>query len=304
VLRCLAVSKLAITIAGVGLALTATAHAQPTAVELQARGEDLAKDNRFSEAIDAFKEADRLEVRASHACLIALAYTRRELWPQAEIWLDQCQKRAHAGDAVPEWGIDLAKQIQSHVDEDEVAAIELAVTPANVPVKIVVSSFAPDESFSPRTIHLPVGHHVVIATAPGYAETRRDLDVTAKQPQHVVLDMKPVVGSFTVATHAHASHSNAMVYAGGALLGAGVLTAGWMSFEYLKLKDAHDTVDFQQYRDHEGLYDVARYATIGLWIAGGALAITGALRHGNRESMHVSIAPTHDGGLVAVGWQR
>jgi hypothetical protein len=299
------VSKLAITIAGVGLALSGTARAgSPTAVELQAQGEDLAKQGRYSEAIDTFKAADRVEVRASHACLIALAYTRRELWPQAEVWLDQCQKRAHDGDAVPEWGADLAKQIQTHVDEDEVAAIQLVVTPAEAKVVITVSSFAPDETFAPRTIHLPAGHHVVIATAPGYADARRELDVVAKQPQQIVLAMT-LSGNVKRATPVHAARrGTAMLYVGGALLGAGALTAGWMSYEYLKLKDAHDTVDFDQYRDHEGYYDVARVATIGLWIAGGALVITGALRRGTAESVHVSIAPTTTGGVVALGWQR
>src|SRR5690242_5920614 len=66
----------AIVVAGLWCALPAPVHAE-TPAELQAKGEQLAKDGRFSEAIDAFKAADRIERRASHACLIALAYTRR-----------------------------------------------------------------------------------------------------------------------------------------------------------------------------------------------------------------------------------
>ena len=53
------------------------AHAESPA-DLQARGEDQARQGHYTEAIDSFKAADRLEPSAAHACLIALAYVRRE----------------------------------------------------------------------------------------------------------------------------------------------------------------------------------------------------------------------------------
>src|SRR4051812_16006045 len=87
----------------VALVVGAAAVAAETPAELSARGEQLAKEGRFSEAITAFKAADAVEPRAKHACLIALAYTRRELWPQAEIFLDLCRTRATATDPVPDW---------------------------------------------------------------------------------------------------------------------------------------------------------------------------------------------------------
>jgi hypothetical protein len=61
------------------LVASSTARAELTAVELEARGEALAKTGRYGEAIEAFKAADHIQPRASHACLIALAYARRDL---------------------------------------------------------------------------------------------------------------------------------------------------------------------------------------------------------------------------------
>src|SRR5688572_8864518 len=98
---------LAIVVAGL-LAASGLAAADDRE-ELQAKGEQLAKDGRFVEAIDAFKAADLIQPRASHACLIALAYTRRELWPQAELFLSVCHHRAKGGDPLPEW-VPLAEQ--------------------------------------------------------------------------------------------------------------------------------------------------------------------------------------------------
>ena len=51
---------LAIVVAGLCAIAPLVASAE-SAEELRARGEELAKDGRFSEAIDAFKAAERLE---------------------------------------------------------------------------------------------------------------------------------------------------------------------------------------------------------------------------------------------------
>src|SRR5258706_13610619 len=85
------------------VALCSTAAlAAPTAAELQAHGETLAQERRYTEAIEAFKAADKLEPNATHTCLIALAYTRRELWPQAEIFMARCHVLAVTG-GLPDW---------------------------------------------------------------------------------------------------------------------------------------------------------------------------------------------------------
>jgi hypothetical protein len=63
-------------------AVARLAHADDVA-DLEKRGQELAKQNEYTQAIDAFKRADRLAPRAAHACMIGLAYLRREMWPQA-----------------------------------------------------------------------------------------------------------------------------------------------------------------------------------------------------------------------------
>src|SRR5688572_3278724 len=100
--------NIAIVLCGV----LAHAHAEDVS-QLRARGEELAKEGRFSEAIDAFKAADRISPRADHACLIALAYTRRELWPQAEIFISKCHQRVSPDNPAPDW-LPKAEQEISH----------------------------------------------------------------------------------------------------------------------------------------------------------------------------------------------
>jgi hypothetical protein len=131
----------------VGLVVPAIAAAQPAdPVALRAQGEELARSGRYSEAIDRFKQADRIKPNAANACLIALAYTRRELWPQAEVWLDTCRGRATPADPQPDWAPTEAKQIRERLAVANVAPVEVVVTPPNA--EVTVSSFALDESFT------------------------------------------------------------------------------------------------------------------------------------------------------------
>ncbi len=50
----------------------------PKVDALVAEGEALAKAGNFSAATEKWKSADKVVPRAKHACLIGLAYTRRE----------------------------------------------------------------------------------------------------------------------------------------------------------------------------------------------------------------------------------
>ena len=289
--------NLAIVVAGLCFGVSSSARADQTAVELQARGEQLAKDGRYTEAVDAFKQADHLEERASHACLIALAYTRRELWSQAEIWLDACHKRVKPGDELPEWSTELEKQIDERLAAATVAPIDIVVEPGEA--KVTVSSFAPDESFAPRTIHLPPGHHVIIAKSPGYRDGQRAIDVTDRTPQHIAIKLEPAGASEI--THAPRPGKTLML-AGGVLAVIGVATYAWMSVEYFGLKNATVISD---YSSHSTQYTIAKYSTLGLWTVGGALLVTGYLLHrSSDESPTVAAAPIPGGAMVAVGWQR
>ena len=68
-----------------------------------------------------------------------------------------------------------------------VAAVDIRVEPAGTDVKLAVSSFAPDELFGPRTIHLPPGHHVLLATATFW----QGVDVRGESLSLLVIDKLP-----------------------------------------------------------------------------------------------------------------
>ena len=286
---------------------SAVAYADPSAQDLQAQGEQLAKDGRFSEAIDAFKAADKQQPTASHACLIALAYTRRELWPQAEIFLARCHERATPADPLPDWVPVAEQQIAERLATANAAPVTIVVTPATA--QLTVSSFAPDESFAPRTIHLPPGHHVIIATAPGYETAQKEVVVDTKDAQTVTIEMQPVgqqkpVPKLDVPVvppeEHHSTFGSKLVIGGAVLAGAGLLTYGWMGYEWSQLR----TQDSAQWDAHDGNYSLARGLTIGLWAVGGAALVTGLLWPSSPERPAIAVMPTSNGGMVSVGWSR
>ena len=276
--------------------------------ELQAKGEQLAKEARFGEAIDAFKAADRLQPRASHACLIALAYTRKEAWPQAEMFLSICHQRANAGDPLPDWVPLAEQQIKDRLSGANVAAVKIDVRPAGVAAKVTVSSFAPDEVFDPgTTIHLPFGTHVIFSRAQGYPEQQVTVQIKDKTAQQIVIDQaaKP-------AQSRPVAKTSGMVWfvAGGVSAVLGGAAHGWLGYEGSQLEKAR-TLPLAQgealYQKHSGRWDVALVSTVSLYTIGAALIVTGFLKHGNEieQSPTVSAGPMQGGGvMVTFGWQR
>ena len=289
-----------------GLCLVAaSAHADPTAPELQAQGEDLAKQGRFTEAIDSFKAADKLQPSATHACLIALAYTRRELWPQAEIWLSQCKVRATAADPLPDWAPAAEDQIQQRLADANAAAVTIEVQPAEASAKLTASSFAPDEQFAPRTIHLPFGMHTIVAKAPGYVDETKQVEVKDKAAQHIVITMhKPDAGKPIGVVGPAPAPSNGgkkLMIAGGVIIAAGFATWGWMAYERSKL----ETTDPKQWDAHSTRFDIAEYSTIGLWAVGAGLVVYGYIKHSkHEETSAIAVAPVPGGGIVSLGWVK
>src|SRR5688500_16173875 len=135
--------------------------------DLVAKGNALAQKSEYTQAIAAFKQADAKRPRAAHACMIGLAYMRREAWPQAELFLALCEKRAVPGDQPPDWVDAAHQQLASKLSAAQIPAITIEVTPPHAGARLTVSSFAPDEVFDPQTIHLAPGVHVIQLTAPG-----------------------------------------------------------------------------------------------------------------------------------------
>jgi len=299
----------AIAIAGACVLASAPARAEPTAAELQAQGERLAKAGRYSEAIDAFKAADRREVRASHACLIALAYTRRELWPQAEIFMQACHERARPSDPEPEWVPQAEALIEERLRSANAALVELSTDPARPDVELSVSSFAPDETFGPRAIHLPLGRHAVLARAPGFEDERTEIQVADRSARRVVIKMWRV--GKRPRPPSPPSHLDRYLMYGG--LGASVAGAAvhllWYRDNRAELDRARRDKDLVAYRDAEPAYDASRWLTLGLYAAGGAAVIAGSYLHHRRRERRAEAAVTvlplpEGGGVVSVGWAR
>jgi hypothetical protein len=241
---------------------SATAHAGGAA-ELVAQGQTLAKTGEFSRAIALFKQADALEPRAEHACLIALTYTRRELWSQAEIFLATCHARARENDPAPEWIGELDRTLATKLANVEVAPIAISVEPPSAASMISISSFPPDETFTPRVVHLAPGSYTIRATAPGFGMASRTVLVVAHEAQQVVLRLVVL-------------RPNTPWYVVGA---GGTLAAAGLVYDLVAVQPVRDDLataarkhDGQAWIDASARFDRKRDLAIGL-MAGGALAV-------------------------------
>lgn len=284
---------------------------------MRARGEQLAKDGRYTEAIDAFKAAERIEPRARHSCLIALAYIRRELWPQAEIFLEQCESRATQADPVPEWVPTAKQQLAERLSTVNVAPVSIRVEPATAEVKLAVSSFAPDELFDPRLIHLPPGRHVIIATAKGFNDSQKTIEVTDKTPQDVLITMLPITTPspdgpppITAPTEP-ASKVPLFLMGGGGVVVLGAVASHLFYYKGKRedLAAAGDAGNTAEYNRLLPGYNRARTLTVSLYAVGGATVITGLILKltvfkGKEAPAQVSVVPMNDGGMLTVGWSR
>jgi hypothetical protein len=282
------------------VAVTGVARGDDLAA-VEQRGRDAAKNGKFSEAIDAFKQADRLAARASHACLIALAYTRRELWPQAEIFFTLCHQRASASDPLPDWLALAEKTLAEHLASANVAEVEIHVEPASANVMLAVSSFASDEQFSPRRIHLAFGEHVITARAPGYETAQQSISIADKTTKQIVIALRP---------HTLTVRSPMPWYVAGA--GAAVLALG-AAYDVLAVRPLRDrlsddvhNLDVTDYRANSHSFDVRRDIAIGLYAAGAATVIAGAVLYAtgfhSREVM-VGVDPVAGGGVATMTWR-
>jgi hypothetical protein len=272
----------------------------------------MARQGRYSEAIEAFKAADRIAPRAVNACLIALAYTRRELWPQAEIFLDMCQKRVTADDPAPEWLPAARQHLAERLSAIAVAEVEISVVPAAA--TLTVSSFARDEHFAPRTIHLPVGRHVIVATADGYITKQTTIEVNDRAKQRVTITLErtaPHPPPSVPSSHPAASRVPwIMLGTGGALVLTGAaLHAFWFKPARDELLDADRRDDRAAYDTWSPRFDQRRNVTVGVYAAGlvtigAAIALRYTVFADREAPAQIAIEPRDGGGIVSIGWQR
>jgi len=266
--------------------------------DLVANGEAFAKDGVWTRAIDAFKAADAKRPRAKHACLIALAYTRREAWAEAELFLSICRQRATADDPLPAWIDEAEGQLHDKLALAGAAPVTIDVDPRDARSVVAVSSFAADETFSPRTIHLSPGTYTITASAPGYIGARQTIAIADARPQAVTLRLE----------RPPPSRTPWLVIAGG----AAVVVAG-VAFDVGVLQPdrtalAKQTTRFE-YDAHVGDARAAQIGTIAIVTVGAAAIATGVvLRYKARRRIEraprVGVAIGGGRALVAVEWSR
>lgn len=287
--------------------------------DLQATGEQLAKDGRFGDAIEAFKAADRIATRASHACLIALAYTRLERWPQAEVFLAMCHERAKAGDPLPDWAPLADQQIKERLRGARVTEVSFEVSPPGAAARITVSSFAPDEVFEPRTIHLPPGTHVIFAKAEGYADKQVTVEIKDLTPQKVAIELAPAATAPPPTPEPEPTPQLETARPGPSRLGLYLMIGGGVAAivggsSHIKMADARRTLVQAGAENNPMLYDdnVSQFRrlrafTITCYALSAGLVVTGYVlrKRSQRETASIAAVPLPEGGaFVSVGWSR
>lgn len=268
--------------------------------DLATQGEALAKAGDYSRAIDTFKAADKQRPSTRNACMIGLAYLRREAWPQAELFLATCKERATATDPAPDWLPAAEHQLEEKLAAASVAAVDVAVK-QQVAAQITVSSFALDESFSPpRTLHLALGRHTFQVIAPGYPSTEKTITIADRSPQHVTIDLTPPFVAPVVPEARPASPVPYVVMGAGAGIGIGALIYGLVVVKPIRdnVADASTMDAYNAEKDRFTLRRDLAYVAGGAAVA--AIAVGAILRFTvyAREDVRVGVAPTTGGGLV------
>jgi hypothetical protein len=281
-----------------------------TPEELVAEGKELATAGELSRAILKFKEADASQPTAEHACLIGLAYTRRELWSQAEIFFALCKRRSTSGDALPEWTDEAVTLLQTKLAAPELglAPIEIRVEPAVPETRVNVAGFPADEAFPPQTIHLGAGTYELTATAPGRADTRARVTVTNNAPQVVTLTLPepPAKTPPPPPPPPPRMWSTKLWIGSGIAAAVGVGLHLWASNVRSTLQDARDHGDAARWDKHATKFQVLRGTAIGAYGLA-AIGLAFAVVTHRRESERAPSVTTNideDGVFVGVSWQR
>jgi hypothetical protein len=281
-----------------GVVMTTTAARADDADDLVAKGEDLGRHGEWTQAITSFKHADVIAPRTNHACMIALAYTRREHWAQAELYFRRCHERAKPDDPVPDWAADAEAQLATKIAGANVPAVTITVTPSTA-ATIAISGFEADETTVPGVVHLAPGHYTIQVSAQDYLQQAREVEVPAATSAQVAFTLVPL----TLPNPDRTSRLPLYVMgAGAALVVAGVVV------DYAKVQPLRDELAKSQfeYRANEGSFGMWRTTAIGLWATGAiAIGIGAWLEVRRRElpfRVNASVGP--GAASVEVSWPR
>jgi hypothetical protein len=291
--------------------------AQPTGTDtpdpLVAEGQQLAASGEYTRAIAKFKESDAQKPTAEKACLIALAYTRRELWSQAELFFARCAARAGGGDSLPSWANDAKQVLQQKLAATDASEVTFAVDPASLDAQLSLTGFPADETFSPQAVHLAPGTYEVTARVPGKPEAHEHVVVAPHQPQTVTLHITtpppapPIQPIKTIAPPQPGMASSTKIWIGaGALAVVGIGMHIGMGVEHGKLQDATDAHDPDAWDNHNSTYKALRIGTIACYSAAVIGGVVGYVmyRGESKERLSVAALPTDGGAFVSLSWTR
>jgi hypothetical protein len=270
---------------------------------LVAQGEELARSGEFSRAIVAFKQAEKLRPSAANACRIGLAYTRRELWSQAELFFARCKRRATAADPTPSWFDAAAAQLAAKLAEIDAASIEVRVDAPNATISI--SSFPPDEEFEPQAVHLSPGNYTITARAPERGPGQVAVSVEGRTSQIVTLALPHPPPPPPPPLTREQKLGRTLLYIGAGALVIGVAAHGLATYERSQLDDARAANDPVDWDRHAGSFETDRAIAIGGYTVAIAGIVIGAILR-TRDEHAPTITATVDPHAATLGleWHR
>lgn len=284
--------------------VTTPAHAD-RAEELVTEGQRLGKDGQLAAAIAKFREAERIQPRALHDCLIGLAYARAGELVASEIAFATCRRRAALGE-LPSWVASEERALAATLAVGKLGRLQLELDPEIATIRI--AAVGADAFVPPPAFHLPAGSHVIVARTRDGREVRRTIEIVANEQHTVRLTADPDPPATPVPATPSPTRSGSRLPTALLLGGAGAIVAGGLVHvfvvrpAYQELETAADAI---AYDDALPRYRAGQIATIGLYVAGAALAATGFVLRAREPERPVVGARVGSGhAMVTVEWRR
>jgi hypothetical protein len=264
------------------------ASASP-ADDLVTEGQALARQGRIGDALAKFREADQLEPRAVHSCLLGLAYLRGGALGNAEISFATCHRRAGT-ETLPPWVAKEEADLAQKLTSSELGTISLTVSPSIT--ELAVPALL-DGAWFPvtTTLHIPAGSHRIAARQSDGSEVSTVVEVKARENSTTELPPAPTPPKTEPSSPARVEVSpparpsplpKIVLAVGGASVVAGVLVHA------LAVRPAYNDLDRamtgDEYDQKLPAYELRRNVTVALYGVGAVALITGALLYARQPS--------------------
>lgn len=242
---------------------------------------------------------------SSRAYADVCAEARRALddqqWSAAEVLIDQC-----AAQGAPAWLADARADLAPKLEA--MAPVWIESAPASA--EVTVSTFPASVRFTPRTIHLPTGTHVITATAPDHERKQHTVKIIDQMAVRVIFELRSLLAP--PPSPPQPSIAPWLVIGTGAaiILGAGIYHITELEPEREALADAVDPAhdpDVAAYAKHSERFDDRRRVTLGMYGLGVATLLAGSIwafiEHRRFRAAEVTAVPTQGGAFVGMSWR-